>query len=229
MRMMDESSPIPLIDSELFAWVQEHLYTAVLSDSCDEAGYRNQAMGPEIRPADESLVLVGRARTTLWEEIDYVLDNPYEGEMRAMDTLKPGEVPVMATNASKQIATLGELMSTACLKRGGRGMVTDGLIRDVRRIRELRIPIFSGGYKPVDSKGRGRVSRFDVPVTISRVTVEAGDLVVGDVDGVGVVPRSAERQILELAWHQVTAENNTRAELEQGALLSEVYAKYGVL
>ncbi len=227
--MKDEMTAIPRIDSDLFKWIEINLYTAVLSDSCDEAGCRNQAMGPEIRPTDETLVLVGRARTSLWEEVDYILESPYEGEMKAMDSLTPGDVAVMATNASKQIATLGELMSTACLKRGGRGMVTDGLIRDVRRIRELRIPIFSCGYKPVDSKGRGRVVEFDIPVSISSVKTEAGDLVVGDIDGVVVIPRAIERQVLETAWRKVSAENNTREELEQGALLAEVYAKYGVL
>jgi regulator of RNase E activity RraA len=162
-------------------------------------------------------------------EVDHVLENPYEGEMRAMDSLLPGDVAIMATGASKQIATLGELMSTACRARGGRGMVTDGLIRDVRRIRAMRIPIFSAGFKPVDSKGRGAAVEFDVPVEISGVRVETGDLVVGDVDGVVVIPRGIEREVLELAYQKTTAETSTREELEQGALLREVYAKYGVL
>ena len=226
---MTDESEVPGIDAELFEWLEANLYTAVLSDSCDELGHMRQAMGPEIRPTDESLVLVGRARTSLWVEVDRVLDNPYEGEMRAMDTLRDGDIAVMATGASKQIATLGELMSTACRMRGGRGMVTDGLIRDVRRIRAMRLPIFSAGYKPVDSKGRGAAVEFDVPVEISGVRIETGDLIVGDVDGVVVVPRKFEREVLELAWNKTTAENYTRQELEQGALLREVYAKYGVL
>lgn len=220
---------IPESDAELFDWITANLYTAVLSDSCDQLGFMRQAMGPDIRPCDESLVLAGRARTSLWTEMCHVLENPYEGEMYAMDSLKSGDVPVMATNNSKQIATLGELMSTACAKRGGRGMVTDGLIRDVRRIREMRIPVFSAGYKPVDSKGRGAAVAHDVPVEIGGVRVESGDLVVGDVDGVVVVPRAVEREALELAWEKVTAENHTRDELEQGILLRDVYAKYGVL
>jgi regulator of RNase E activity RraA len=149
--------------------------------------------------------------------------------MYAVDSLRPGQVAIMATHGSKQIATLGELMSTACIKRGGHGVVTDGLIRDIRRIRELRFPVFSGGYKPVDSKGRGTVVEHDTPVEISGVRIESGDIVVGDVDGVVAIPRSIEREALELAWQKVTAENNTRSELENGLLLREVYAKYGVL
>ena len=184
---------IPSSDSELLDWISANLYTAVLSDSCDQLGFTHQAMGPEIRPCDESLVLVGRARTSLWTEVHRVLDNPYEGEMYAVDSLNPGEVAIMATHGSKEIATPGELMSTACMKRGGRGVVTDGLIRDVRRIRELQFPVFSAGYKPVDSKGRGRVVEHDTPVEIAGVRIESGDLVIGDVDGVVAVPRSIER------------------------------------
>ncbi len=220
---------VPLDDRELFDWIAANLYTAVLSDSCDQGGFQNQTFGPEIRPTDESLVMVGRARTSLWVEVDYVLENPYEGEMLAMDSLQPGEIAVMATGGSQQIATLGELMSTAALKRGATGAVTDGLIRDVRRIRELKFPVFSAGYRPVDSKGRGVVTAHQLAVEISGVRIDPGDLVMGDVDGVVVVPRAVERKVLETAWEKVSAENNTREELERGVLLSEVYAKYGVL
>jgi len=220
---------IPTDDADLFDWIAANLYTAVLSDSCDQLGYDAQAMGPEIRPVDDRLALVGRARTSLWHEMYHIVEHPYEGEIIAMDSLKPGDVAVLATNGSQRIATLGELMSTACLKRGGRGAVTDGLIRDVRRIRLLGLPVFAAGYKPVDSKGRGGVVAHDVPVEMSGVRIEPGDLVVGDIDGVVVVPRAVERQVLEVAWQKVTAENHTRRELEEGRLLAEVYAKYGVL
>ena len=66
-------------------------------------------------------------------------------------------------------------------------------------------------------------------VEIAGVRIESGDLVMGDVDGVVAIPRKVEREVLELAWQKVTAENNTRQELENGLLLREVYAKYGVL
>lgn len=221
---------IPEDDDALFAWVAAHLYTAVLSDSCDEVGHRNQALGPEIRPTDESLILVGRAKTVLWSDWYHVPDgNPYEGEIQAVDSIQPGDIVVMATGASTRNAPWGELMSTACVQRGGRGAVTDGLIRDVKRIRALGLPVFAAGYKPVDSRGRGQVVAFDVPVEISGARILPGDLVVGDLDGVVVVPRAVERQVLELALQKTTAENHTREELEQGALLADVYAKYGVL
>jgi 4-hydroxy-4-methyl-2-oxoglutarate aldolase len=220
---------IPDRDEILFDWIAANLYTAVLSDSCDQLGYMEQAMGPEIRPTDEALVLAGRAKTVLWHDMYHIPENPYEGEIQAVDSIQPGDIVVMATGASKRNAPWGELMSTACVKRGGRGAVTDGLIRDIRRIRALKLPVFAAGYKPVDSRGRGGVVAFDVPVIVSGVRIAPGDLVVGDLDGVVVVPRAVEREVLELAWQKVTAENHTREELEQGRSLADVYAKYGVL
>ena len=220
---------IPEYDAARFDWIAATLYTAVLSDSCDQIGHRDQALGPEIRPVDEGRFLVGRAKTVLWSDMYHIPDNPYEGEIRAVDSIRPGDIVVMATGASTRNAPWGELMSTACVRRGGRGAVTDGLIRDVRRIRALGLPVFAAGYKPVDSRGRGQVVDFDVPVEISGVRIEPGDLIVGDLDGVVVVPRAIEQQVLELAAYKVTAENHTREELEQGDLLADVYAKYGVL
>jgi regulator of RNase E activity RraA len=99
----------------------------------------------------------------------------------------------------------------------------------VRRIRALGLPVFAAGYKPVDSRGRGHVVAFDVPVEISGVRIEPGDLVVGDLDGVVVVPRAIERQVLQIAYEKTTAENHTREELERGDLLADVYARHGVL
>lgn len=220
---------IPTEDAKLFPWIAAHLYTAVISDSCDALGFMQQALGPEIRPVDETLALVGRAKTVLWSDAYHVPANPYEGEIRAVDSIRPGDVVVMATGASTRNAPWGELMSTACVQRGGRGAVTDGLIRDVRRIRMLGLPVFAAGYKPVDSRGRGLVIAHDVPVEISGVRIESGDLVVGDLDGVVIVPRAIEREVLELAYQKTIAENHTREELEQGSLLADVYAKYGVL
>ncbi len=221
---------IPEDDAALFAWIADNLYTAVLSDSCDAMGRMNQALGPEIRPTDENLILVGRAKTVLWSDLYHVPEgNPYEGEIQAVDSIRRGDIVVMATGASKRNAPWGELMSTACVQRGGRGAVTDGLIRDVRRIRALGLPVFAAGYKPVDSRGRGHVVAFDVPVEISGVRIEPGDLVVGDLDGVVVVPRAIERQVLQIAHEKTSAENHTREVLERGDLLADVYARHGVL
>src|SRR3954454_10659981 len=117
-------------------WIEKTLYTGVLSDACDASGHRNRALLPDIRPLDETRVLVGRAKTVVWAPMFHVPPRPYDKEIAAVDSLQPGEVFVMAVGRSRAIVPWGELLSTATLARGGRGAVLDGLVRDSRRIQE---------------------------------------------------------------------------------------------
>ena len=117
----------------------------------------------------------------------------------------------------------------AGIARGAAGVVTDGFVRDVRAIRAVKFPVFHGGIAPLDSKGRGKVADIDVPIECAGVRIEPGDLVFGDVDGVVVVPRHVEDEVLSRAFHKVASENRTRDDLLQGAKLGEVFDRYGVL
>lgn len=213
------------------AIAREKLFTAVLSDVLDAAGQRSQAMRPGIRPLDDSLVMVGRARTGLYMDIYHVQpgENPYELEIRLVDDLKPDEVVVLAAGASGRIAPWGELLSTASRARRAAGCVTDGLVRDVRAIRGLQFPVFAGGIGPLDTKGRGKVVAIDVPVECGGVAVRPGDLLFGDADGVVVVPREIEGEILGAAVEKVAGEDRTRAALERGEKLADVFARHGIL
>jgi regulator of RNase E activity RraA len=107
--------------------------------------------------------------------------------------------------------------------------VTDGLIRDIRRIREVRFPVFHGGVGPLDSKGRAEMVARDVPVECGGVHVLPQDWVFGDADGVVVVPSSIAGEVFSEALRKVDSENMTRKELLEGRSLSEVYEKHGVL
>ena len=216
----------------LSAELKTILYAAVLSDVLDGLGYMNQAMRPFVRPLDETLVLMGRARTGSYAQTYSVEadENPYELEMRLLDDLKPGEIPVLGCGGpTERIAPWGELLTTATIARGGVGCVTDGLVRDVRMIRELQLPVFHGGIGPLDSRGRGRMVEMDRPVECAGVTVRGGDVIFGDVDGVVVIPREIEDKVFAEALEKVKAENHTRDELRAGSYLADVYAKYGVL
>jgi len=208
------------------------LSAAVLSDVMDVLGLMNQAMQPFVRPLDESLVLAGRARTGLYMLAYEVRDgeNPYEVEIALVDDLKPGDVPVLACDGPTQrIAPWGELLSTAAQVRGAAGCITDGLVRDVRQIREMRFPVFHGGIGPLDTKGRARMVQRSVPVECAGVKVRDGDIVFGDVDGVVVIPQERAAEVLARASEKVAGEGRTRDELRQGRLLREVFEKYRIL
>jgi 4-hydroxy-4-methyl-2-oxoglutarate aldolase len=216
---------------DLLGLARKRLFVSVLSDVLDGLGLRDQAMSAKIRPLDEELVMLGRARTGLYREVHHVAagENPYELEIKLIDDLKPGEIPVLACGASGRIAPWGELLTTASRARKAAGCVTDGLTRDIRAIRKLKFPVFHGGIGPLDSKGRGQVAAIDVPVVCAGVHVESGDLVMGDADGVIVIPKRVEEKALTLALEKVEGENMTRDELRKGAKLADVFARHGIL
>ena len=120
-------------------------------------------------------------------------------------------------------------MCSSDLARGARGAVIDGLVRDITKIEEINFPVFAAGIKPVDSMGRGIVTAYNVPVECGEVIVHPGDFVFGDHDGVIVIPNARVKEVLDLAYEKVTRENHSREELQKGAYLRDVFAKFGVL
>ncbi len=227
-KRIDGRPPAPE-DTELFAHVERNLYTAVISDALDEVGIRDRAMYEQLRPINPDSVFAGWARTVSCVDMYYIPDDPYALEIEALDSVLPGEVLVIGTCESKRNAPWGELLSTAAMARGARGAVVDGLIRDVKKILSIGFPVFTAGMKPVDSRGRGVVIDYNVPVECGRVTVVPGDLIVADYDGVVAIPAHAVEEVIRLATDKVSRENTTREELMKGAYLRDVYEKYGVL
>ena len=209
------------------------LNTAVLSDTLDSLGWMQQAMKPFVRPLDDALQLIGRARTGLYMPV-YAPpasgENPYEVEIALVDDLAPGDVVVLACNGpTERIAPWGELLSTASVARGSGGCVTDGLVRDVKQIRAMRFPVFCGGIGPLDTKGRARMVDRDVPVMCAGATVRRGDLVFGDVDGVVVVPQEVEQDVVRRALEKISGENQSREALQRGEKLADVFRRLGLL
>jgi regulator of RNase E activity RraA len=220
-------------DREWFPTIQSTLYTAAVSDILDELGYRHQAMHQRLRPLLPDIKhcgFVGRARTFLWKETDSIVtEDPYGLEIEGMDSLRAGDVAVHSTDSSGTNAPWGELMSTIAKRNGAAGCVCDSQVRDCVRIIEMNFPVYCVGIRPVDSQGRGRVEAFDVPIQCGGVPVNPGDLIFADFDGIVVIPRPIERQVIQKAFEKAGKENLSRQELIEGKSLREVYNKYGVL
>lgn len=221
------TNPLPDADA-----LRQLLYTPVVSDVLDGFGLMRQALKPFVRPLDDSLVLFGRARTGRYAVLDgpSTADNPYELEMDLIDGLLPGEVAVLACDGPTDwVAPWGELLSTAARARGSAGCVTDGLVRDVGRIRAMKFPVFHGGIGPLDTRNRAEMVEKDTVIQIAGVTVRPGDWILGDVDGVVVIPADQSDAVFRAALEKIQAEDTTRAELEAGDTLRAVFARHGVL
>ncbi len=133
----------------------------------------------------------------MWKETDRIVaEDPYGLEIKGMDSLRAGDVAVHSTDSSGTNAPWGELMSTIARRNGAVGCVCDSQIRDCVRIIEMNFPVYCAGIRPVDSKGRGRVEDLDVPIQCGGVLVNPGELVFADFDGIVVIPRPIEQQVI---------------------------------
>lgn len=211
--------------------IRTKLFASVLSDCLDQIGLVRQALPSFVRPLDESLVMVGRARTAAFMEVYDVPagSNPYELEIALIDSLKPDEIPVFACSNPARIAPWGELLSTASRTRKAAGALMDGCVRDIKAIKAMKFPVFHAGIAPLDSKGRGKIMALDVPIECGGVAVRSGDLIFGDADGVVVIPAHAEEEVLRIALEKVGGERNTLRDLQRGDTLADVFARYGIL
>ena len=216
-------------DEQLFSLMADRLYSSVISDVLDDAGYRNQVMSHKIRPLYDNAVAVGRVMTVLCMDVYEIPDQPYKMEIEAVDSLKPNEVLVCSTNGSARYSFWGELLSTASVARGASGAIIDGFVRDCKAIMDMQFPVFATGISPLDSKGRGDVVSFNTPIECGGVRVVSGDVVFGDYDGIVVVPQQTEGQIVSAAFDKVSGENHIRQELKAGATVKCVFDKYGIL
>jgi 4-hydroxy-4-methyl-2-oxoglutarate aldolase len=115
------------------------------------------------------------------------------------------------------------------LRNGAAGCIRDSMVRDCIRIMKMRFPVFCSGVRPLDSKGRGRVTAYDVPIRCGDVLVRSGELVFADYDGVVVVSRDVEDEVRRLASEKIGKENAPRRELLKGRSPQDFFNDFGVL
>lgn len=209
--------------------MRNDLYVAVVSDILDAEGLRHQAMDERLRPLSPRMRLIGRAHTVLTTDVYEPPDEPYKLEIAAVDALQSGDVLVASTNRSRRTCFWGELLSTAAIARGATGCAIDGHTRDALRIMEMEFPVFTTGFRPVDSSSRSKVIDFGCPVEVGGVVVNPGDIIFGDFDGIVVIPPDRLESVVTAAHKKVTSENASRDMLREGAMLHDVYDRFGVL
>ena len=216
-------------DRETLDTWSARLYSAVVSDACDQAGLRSQVAHSSARPTPGAKgVLVGFARPVRSVEVTFVPDRPYQTEVAYVDSLGSGDV-VVATTGGSPSGFWGELFSTAAVGRGARGAIIDGLVRDQVKIADLDFDVFAIGGGPADSLGRLSIVEQDEPVEFGGVSVARGDLVVADVDGIVIVPAAAVADVIERALAKASIENQARELLLSGSKLADVWERFRVL
>jgi regulator of RNase E activity RraA len=201
--------------------------TAALVDVLDDLGAREQALPPTIGALAPGMRLAGQAFTVEGRPSEHGDWNAAIRKTLAMLGAVPeGHVAVYQCNHDRS-AHFGELSATSLASRGVAGCVIDGGCRDVRLIEELGFPVFARFVTPEDSTWRWEVTATQAPVTIGTVRVERGDWVVGDEDGVVVVPASVAADVLVAAEAKVGTENLVRDAVRDGMTPLEAFERYG--
>jgi 4-hydroxy-4-methyl-2-oxoglutarate aldolase len=211
--------------------MRQELYCAVVCDALDQVGLHNQSPRvslPRQTPKHTGL-LVGRCKTTLWADMFHTDPKPYELELKAVDACQPDDVLIAAAGGSMRSGIWGELLTTAAKNRGCIGAIIDGAVRDVDKIAETNFDVYAKGCCLYDSLNRQRVVDLDVPVEIDGVVFSPGDLVIADSDGIVVVPRQVEQEVLRLALEKVHGENKVRDAIRTGMSAVGAFEKFGIL
>lgn len=222
-------------DVTLFDTIRTKLFTAVIGDILDVGGHTRQFLPPHLRPLQRDSVLVGRAMPVL--EADCYGEavaaeeraHPFGLMFRALDDLKPGEIYI-TTGASPRYALWGGLMSTRAQTLGAAGAVLDGYHRDTREIEQLGFPVFSMGSYAQDQRLRGRVIDFRCPIEFGNaVRIEPGDVIVGDIDGVVVIPAADLHDVVAGALKKVEGEDAVRDMIVRGERTEAIYEQTGIM
>ena len=204
------------------------LHTALLCDVMDGLGFRDSALGNDIRPMEPGHRLIGTAFTMRCEATGTPPTQPYQHLLAAYAGMKEGDVVVL--ECGERVSGMwGELLTTAAMVKGVVGAVLDGAIRDVDQISELGFPIFSVGFSPLDSAGRQEVVESGTTVRCGNASVSPGDWIVGDVMGVVVIPQGLIEDVVRLAEAKDAGESTVRDELLRGDDIGAVFARHGIL
>jgi regulator of RNase E activity RraA len=203
------------------------IYTGAISDVLDEMGYHNQVLPAAIQGLTMDQKVAGVAMTVEGQPTDSLdPEVVFVPMLQMLGDLKCGDVIVSQPHDSLS-AHLGELSCETARFRGARGAVIDGGSRDIDYILKLGFPVFCRYRTPADVIGRWRLVSYGQPIQIGEVGIRRGDFIVGDKDGVLVIPKQITLEVLQKSEEVVNTEDLVRKAILQGVHPVEAYRKYG--
>jgi len=215
-------------DSELVAQFR-HVEVASVSDALEQLTHKRMYMSHRMQPIFTSK-FAGYARTIQLKKDEGNSDpEALTGMLEAIDQGSTDSVYVMVVEDGEDIAGMGGLMGTAMAARGYAGAVIDGGVRDVAYLRKIAFPVFATGIVPSTSVHHYRFAGSQIPVVCNGVSVNPGDIVVADSDGVAVVPKAQAQAVLILAQQMDYKEHSMYALIEEMKSIVQAVKKVGRL
>jgi 4-hydroxy-4-methyl-2-oxoglutarate aldolase len=196
--------------------------TAKISDILDDMGFK-VSMSSRIKPLWEGMKICGPAVTV--EAIPSISPNTGPALFEAIDSCTKGDILVIGVGEDTSCDSWGGLVTLCALKRSIAGVVTDGPARDFKEIKESGFPVFSYGLIPASPKGRRIYTGYNRPIICGGVPVNPKDIILGDDDGVVVIPREKAERIIEIATKVEEAEKAIIEDIDKGLSAKEALTK----
>lgn len=197
------------------------LCSGMFSDELDKMGYKNQVItGMKL---NNNSKMYGEAKTVLIETLETNDENIKTG-LGFLGTLGKGDV--LCVQGSNEFAYFGELMTRLSIRQGIKGVVIGGYTRDSYYTKNASLPIFAQGYSPKDIKGRGRVQLTNVPITIDNKTINPGDYIFGDSDGVVIIPKETITELESKIENILLNERNIIEDIRSGYSVDYILEHY---
>lgn len=217
--------PLPVPDNELCRRY-EALFTAAVNDVLRERNLLHQTLPNNILPLRDEMKVAGPAFTIKGAKSLLVKDE-MEERARMLESIPANSVVAWDTSGDDESAQWGEVMTMAAVKRGCRGAIVDGGVRDTDRILPQQFPVFVKYRSSNGMLGRFRISGWMIPVRIGEVDIFPGDIVFGDIDGVIVVPRAIAYDVLLRAEEIAASENELKRWVDEGLATTEIVKRGG--
>lgn len=214
------------------------LHTAAVYDIMDAMGLPNQCLDLGIKPLERGMRVAGPAFTIACAadaRVDWEYDNDEVKRLTFFRRMYRGCVVVVSSAGENRAGHWGELMSLSAQSRGAAGVIVDGGVRDGSSLIEMQDwPVFTRYLSPIDARGRTRIRAIEEPIAVagsltSQVRIVPGDWIFGDMDGVVVIPAKNVEEVVRRAEDMGGVESRAREEIRNGADVTMVFEKYGVI
>jgi len=201
----------------------ERLSTTNLSDALDKVGIRGAVIG--LRPLFGRPKVAGRAVTIKITAAGVAKSKHHLG-IEAIASAQKGDLIAIDNRGDTHNNCWGEILSCAAKMKGVGGVIIDGATRDVDVCEELKFPVFARGVVPITASGRIMQEDFNCPIRLGDVQVRPGDILVGDVNGVIVIPPEKIDEVLSEAEKIMEKEESMKKDILAGVDILEVDRKY---
>lgn len=201
--------------------------TATLTSALIQRGIRRHFM-QGVRPLQPGQRMAGHAFTLRYipsrqDLVDRRYDNDTNVQRIAMESIGPDQVLVIDARGNTATGTMGDILAARIQVRGAVGIVTDGALRDTPALKELDFPIYLGGAAAPPSHLVHHPVDINVPIGCGQVAVIPDDLIVGDDEGVVVIPRHLARAVIDEAWEQERLETWIVKRIKAGESIKGLY------